>query len=104
MRSSHQNSATTDQADRVRRSISPDLNHAIDLKQTSIRQFSRMDRSAITQRIDELDHEWDVERVLEVNASTLALSGLLLRLTTNRKWFLLPGVVLPLLLRHGLQG
>ena len=63
-----------------------------------------MGRSAILQRIDALDREWDVERVLEVNASSLALSGLLLGLTVNRKWFLLPGVVLPFFLQHGLQG
>jgi hypothetical protein len=105
MTSIYQNSVTTDQADRVRHSTSPSINHEIDCQtDENIRQFSRMDRSAITQRIDELDREWDVERVLEVNASTLALSGLLLGLTTNRKWFLLPGVVLPFLLQHGLQG
>jgi hypothetical protein len=46
----------------------------------------------------------DIERVLEVNASTLALSGLILGLTKNRKWLFLPGIVLPFLLQHGLQG
>lgn len=48
--------------------------------------------------------ECDVERVLEVIASTLALSGLVLGLTVNRKWFAFPGVVLAFLLQHGLQG
>jgi len=51
-----------------------------------------------------LDKEWDIERLLEVNASTLALTGLILGLTVNRKWLLLPGIVLPFLLQHGLQG
>ena len=36
-----------------------------------------------------MDHEWDVERVLEVNASTLALSGLVLGVTVNKKWLLM---------------
>lgn len=47
-----------------------------------------------------------VERMLEVNASMLALTGLALALavTVNRKWLLLPGIVLPFLLQHGLQG
>lgn len=105
MTSSHQNIATGDQADRVRSSTSPSLNHTID-RQTdeNIQQFSRLDRRAISQRIDALDLEWDVERVLEVNASTLALSGLVLGLTVSKRWFLLPGVVLPFLLQHGLQG
>ena len=51
-----------------------------------------------------LDKEWDIERVLEVNASTLALTGLILGLTKNRKWLFLLGIVLPFLLQHGLQG
>jgi hypothetical protein len=105
MSSIPQTSATHNEADRVRRSTSQPINEQID-RQTdeNIRQFSRMDPSAVAQRIDALDREWDVERVLEVNASSLALSGLLLGLTVNRKWFLLPGVVLTFLLQHGLQG
>ena len=55
-------------------------------------------------RIEVLDREWDVERILEVNAPMLALSGLVLGVTFNKKWLLLPGVVLSFLLQHGLQG
>lgn len=72
--------------------------------QDHIHHFSGLDRDDILRRIDALEREWDVERILEVNASTLALTGLVLGLTVNRRWFLLPGVVLPFLLQHGLQG
>ena len=58
----------------------------------------------IKERIKILEKEWDIERVLAVNASTLALSGLLLGITANRKWLALPAIVLPFLLQHGLQG
>jgi hypothetical protein len=54
--------------------------------------------------MEELDKEWDIERALEVNASTLALTGLFLAVTVDRKWLMLPGVVLSFLLQHGLQG
>lgn len=92
-------------ADRVRRSTPAHVNQEIDREtDTSIARYSRMDTHAIEQRIAELDREWDVERVLEVNASTLALTGLVLGVTANRKWLLLTGVVLPFLLQHGLQG
>lgn len=92
-------------ADRVRRSTALELNQQIDRQtEANIQHFSTMGRSAILHRLEALDREWDVERVLEVNASTLALSGLLLGLTVNRKWFALPGIVLPFLLQHGLQG
>jgi hypothetical protein len=42
--------------------------------------------------------------VLETNASTLILSGLLLGATVSRKWFVLPLVVSGFLFQHALQG
>jgi hypothetical protein len=92
-------------ADRVRRSTSEERNRQID-RQTDncITRYSRASPGEIRKRIADLDQEWDVERILEVNASTLALTGLVLGLTVNRKWFVLPGIVLPFLLQHGLQG
>lgn len=92
-------------ADRVRRSTSAQRNREID-RQTdrNIQHYSGASAAEIRRRIAGLDLEWDIERVLEVNASTLALTGLVLGLAVNRKWFALPGVVLPFLLQHGLQG
>lgn len=92
-------------ADRVRRSTAFQLNQKIDSEiDASISQHHGRSREEIIRRIEALDKEWDVERVLEVNASSLALTGLVLGLTVDRKWFFLPGVVLPFLLQHGLQG
>ncbi|HEY0844491.1 MAG TPA: hypothetical protein VGE12_03940 [Noviherbaspirillum sp.] len=92
-------------ADRVRRSTPVHVNMEIDeATDANIQQYVNRGEAAIRHRMDELDREWDVERVLEVNASTLALSGLILGLTVNKKWFALPAVVLPFLLQHGLQG
>lgn len=96
---------THESGDRVRRSTAMESNQQIDREtDRNIKRYSKMDRSAIQRRIETLDREWDVERMLEVNASTLALTGLVMGLTVNRKWFALPGVVLPFLLQHGLQG
>ena len=96
---------TSESADRVRRSTDTKVNNRID-RQTdaNIARFSGLGRDAVLLRIAALDHEWDVERVLEVNASTLALSGLALGVTVNKKWLVVPGVVLSFLLQHGLQG
>ena len=58
----------------------------------------------IGQRLAELDREWDIERTLEVNGSVLALSGLTLGTTVNRKWLLLPFAVVGFCLQHALQG
>jgi len=91
--------------DRVRNSTSPEVNQLIDDKiNQKIDFYTTQPREKVENRITELEKEWDVERVLEVNASTLALTGLLLGATVNKKWFALPAVVLPFLLQHGLQG
>lgn len=98
-------SGTIISADRVRNATDPAINGRIDIETAySISHYKRRDRYAIARRIEELDREWDIERVLEVNAATLAFTGLMLGLTVNRKWLLLPGIVLPFLLQHGLQG
>ena len=91
--------------DRVRHSTAPEVNREIDRRTiNNIRHYANSSEEVIHRRIEELDQEWDIERALEVNASTLALSGLLLGVTVNRKWLALPGVVLSFLLQHGLQG
>lgn len=91
--------------DRVRRSTADHLNDRIDQGiEDNVERYRSLGHAAIRDRIRALDREWDVERVLEVNASTLALSGLVLGVTVDRRWLLLPGLVLPFLLQHGLQG
>ncbi len=70
----------------------------------NISRYKRQDKKIIAHRIQQLDREWDIERVLQVNAATLALGGLVLGVTRNRKWLLLPGIVLPFLLQHAMQG
>jgi hypothetical protein len=55
-------------------------------------------------RIAELEQTSDMERVLETNASILALSGLIAGVTVNRRFLVLPGIVLSFLLQHAIQG
>jgi hypothetical protein len=59
---------------------------------------------AIRRRLEELEHEWDIERTLEANAATVSLLGVALGATVSRKWFLLPGLVAGFLLQHAVQG
>jgi hypothetical protein len=60
--------------------------------------------AAIDRRLEELDHEWDIERTLEANAASAALVGLALGATVDRKFFVLPALVAGFLLQHALQG
>ena len=105
MAQSYSEDPTRESADRVRRSTDIEVNRRID-RQTdaNIESYSSLGREAVLSRIDALDREWDVERILEVNAPTLALSGLVLGVTVNKKWLFVPGIVLSFLLQHGLQG
>lgn len=97
--------ATRSSLDRVRRSTAAQVNADIDHQtDTNIHRFKNKSQADILERIQLLDKEWDIERVLEVNASSLSLAGLILGFTANRKWLLLPAIVLPFLLQHGVQG
>ncbi len=58
----------------------------------------------VARRLEELDREWDIERAIEANASALALVGLTLGVTTDRRWLAVPGVVAAFLLQHAVQG
>jgi hypothetical protein len=93
------------ESDRVRANTSEEVNARIDQQiRERVEQFDGRTRSEITSRIGELDREWDVERLLEMNASALAFLGLALGVTRNRKWLILPGLVLPFLFQHAVQG
>jgi hypothetical protein len=95
----------TGAADRVREHTSEEVNRSID-EQTELRiaEYAGQDRSELTRRINELEGEWDMERYLEMNASALAFTGLVLGATVNKRWLALPGVVLPFLFQHAVQG
>jgi hypothetical protein len=66
--------------------------------------YSHAGKEFIDRRIEELDHEWNIERTLEANASALALIGLVLSVSVSRKWLILPMVVAGFLFQHALQG
>ncbi|MEJ7930821.1 hypothetical protein WG922_12645 [Ramlibacter sp. AN1015] len=58
----------------------------------------------IADRLRELDEEWDVERLLQVNASVLVILGVLLGANVDRRFLLLPAAVFTFLGQHALQG
>jgi hypothetical protein len=92
-------------ADRVREHTDPDqLAELDDRARERLTRLVGASRGELDLRIVELEEETDVERALEINASILALSGLTLGLTVNRKLLVIPAVVLAFLLQHGIQG
>jgi hypothetical protein len=92
-------------ADRVRANTAEEINRQIDRDiEIRVREYSHRTESEITRRINELERELDIERLLETNASLLAFIGLVLGITRNRKWLMVPGIVLPFLFQHAIQG
>jgi hypothetical protein len=70
----------------------------------NIKYYASKSKEEISARIEELDKEWDIERILESNASALALTGLLLGANRNRGWYILSGIVVAFLFQHAVQG
>lgn len=69
-----------------------------------IAYYASRPQDEVEQRLEELDREWDIERVLQANAAVLSLVGLALGGTMSRKWLLLPGVVAGFLLQYSVSG
>jgi len=93
------------QDDRVRANTVPEVNRRIDEQiERNIRHYAGQTKEEIYRRIQDLDQEWDIERVLETMASSFSLTGIALGSTVSKRWFLLPTVVLSFLFLHAIQG
>ncbi|MBM7869963.1 hypothetical protein JOC70_001433 [Clostridium pascui] len=66
--------------------------------------YKTKDRNEISKRIDELQREWDTERILEANAAAVILVSLILGKFVDRKWLILSCGVSAFLLQHAIQG
>jgi hypothetical protein len=60
------------------------------------------DDATLTQRIHELEQEWDVDRAVEAHAGTICLLGLTLGVTVDRRFLALPFAVASFLLLHAI--
>jgi hypothetical protein len=95
----------SDETDRVRRHTPSEIKQRIDHETDIIVQrYTGASREQLSRRIEQLDREWDIERVLETNAAAVSLLSLILSRTRNRKWIWLTTGVAAFLLEHALQG
>lgn len=93
------------ETDRVRRHTPPEINARIDDDiRSSINHHVDANRETLTRRIEELEREWDIERILEANAASFSLAGLALSQIHSRRWLWLSTGVAGFLLQHALQG
>jgi hypothetical protein len=90
---------------RVARATRQDINQRIRLRTQA--ELARLEGASAVEmdvRMDELEREWDVERVLQMNAATLVMLGVALGWTVDRRFLLLPAAVLTFFAQHALQG
>lgn len=93
-----------DTTHRVSQHTSDRANQKIaDATQRSI-VFYRNHPAEIPGRLKQLDREWDIERALETNASTLIVITCLLGFGVSTIFFVIPLLVGAFLLQHALQG
>jgi len=90
---------------RVRRATPPEVNKQIDQEiRDNLKSFTGSDYEVIDERISELDKEWDIERTLQLNAASLAITGTVLGLVVDKRWLALPVIVGSFLVQHAIQG
>ena len=91
-------------AERVERSTGQQINRQIQAEIRESIRWHSVHPERIGSRLQELDEEWDIERTLEANASTLAFTGVTLAATIDKRFLLIPAIVTAFLFQHAVQG
>lgn len=92
-------------SERVSDQTAPDVNASIKRDmEMRVRGYATQPESVITERLRELDREWDTERCLQTGASFFTMFGTTMGATVSRKWLILPAAVMGFFLQHAVQG
>lgn len=90
--------------ERVPRSSPERANQEIEKRmEANVAFYGTQGPEAIARRLEELDREWDIERLLEANAAGLTLLSFFMMLR-KRRWMFVPAVVAGFLMQHAIQG
>ena len=76
--------------ERVPLNTSDEINQRIARETNRRVNFYAANPVGIERRLRELDEEWDIERVLEANAASVAFAGTVLAATVHKRWLMLP--------------
>lgn len=91
-------------SERVPQATDEEINRQIQRETRARVRECAIEPGYIDGRLRELDAEWDIERVLETNASIAAFAGVFLGATVSRRWLALPALVTAFLFQHAVQG
>ena len=90
--------------ERVIKNTAPINNREIMIQTESRIRYYANHVDEIDARIGELDAEWDTERVLELNAASLTLGGIVLGVIVSKKYLLFSAAVMIFLCQHAVEG
>jgi hypothetical protein len=90
---------------RVEQHTRPEWNELNRLRtHASVSRLQDADRAQIDARLADLDREWDVERLLNLNAGALILASTLIGRFVDRRALWLTGAVCTFFAQHALSG
>lgn len=91
--------------DRVRASTCDKINERIDRQmERNIAAFACKGKDEISERLNELAEEWDMERILQLNATIVATGGCVLTLFGGKRFLAIPFAVSMFLMNHAIKG
>ncbi len=91
--------------DRVRQRTPNKINHKLDYKtQARIEKIKAKGTAAIQKRLEEIDREWDIDRVLMINFAVVMFAQLFLAAKKSKKWLIGPLIQTPFLFMHATFG
>lgn len=70
----------------------------------SVKEFSHKGKAKISKRLEELESEWDIERIIHLHVSGVSITGALLGFFVDKRWFILPAVAAAVLVLHSMKG
>jgi hypothetical protein len=91
--------------ERIRAHTPEFINNKIDRQiERNIAYFATQSKERISQRLIELEREWDLERIIEFNSAVFAFAGTFLSVAVSKRFIALPLVVNGFLFQHAIQG
>lgn len=69
-----------------------------------VKAYAHAGPDAIEHRLAELDREWNIERLIEVEAPGTIILGILLATIHDRRWMMLSAFAASMVIVHSLQG
>lgn len=90
---------------RVTQSTAATVNRRIQQQtEEQLEKFCGADNETLSRRLEELDYEWDIERLVEVGASAHVLLGLFLGFRVDRRFFGWSALIAGFMIIHALFG